>query len=209
MSWRLVDGVQVPDAVSGHPALDFCNTRAGWGTSAPKEYLVSDRAFAVWARESALLDAVACERVGDGKRMVEQARRLRDALYACLTEGPGHARDWQVINDHIAKAASASRLVPVVDDSNGLARWVLDDTGVPAADLPLLAVAAAVADLLTSPLSRCVSACPGAGCGWLFADPRRRRRWCSMAVCGNRAKARRFADRQRRDDPQAPEPISG
>ncbi|MGE5829869.1 MAG: CGNR zinc finger domain-containing protein [Micromonosporaceae bacterium] len=40
-----------------------------------------------------------------------------------------------------------------------------------------------------------MSACPGEICGWLFADPRGRRRWCSMAWCGNRAKARRYARR--------------
>jgi predicted RNA-binding Zn ribbon-like protein len=47
---------------------------------------------------------------------------------------------------------------------------------------------------LTTPVSRGVRACPGAGCGWLFYDPRGRRRWCVMAVCGNRAKAARHAE---------------
>ena len=36
--------------------------------------------------------------------------------------------------------------------------------------------------------------CPGENCGWMFIDEskNRRRRWCSMEVCGNRAKAKRF-----------------
>lgn len=31
-------------------------------------------------------------------------------------------------------------------------------------------------------------------CGWLFLDSTRNasRRWCDMAACGNRAKAKRF-----------------
>lgn len=35
--------------------------------------------------------------------------------------------------------------------------------------------------------------CPGDDCGWLFVDEtgNGRRRWCSMASCGNRTKARR------------------
>ena len=35
--------------------------------------------------------------------------------------------------------------------------------------------------------------CPGDECGWLFVDEtgNARRRWCSMAACGNRTKARR------------------
>ena len=50
MSSRLVDGVAVPLPVAGHPALDFCNTRAGWGTARPKEYLQSPIVLAVWGR---------------------------------------------------------------------------------------------------------------------------------------------------------------
>jgi predicted RNA-binding Zn ribbon-like protein len=63
--------------------------------------------------------------------------------------------------------------------------------------LPLLAVADAAATLLAEPgRASAVHACPGRGCGWLFLDPRGRRRWCSMAVCGNRAKARKHAARR-------------
>lgn len=39
-------------------------------------------------------------------------------------------------------------------------------------------------------------------CGWLFVDRSRNgsRRWCDMAVCGNRRKARRHYARRRTDD---------
>ncbi|MGH8861125.1 MAG: CGNR zinc finger domain-containing protein, partial [Jatrophihabitantaceae bacterium] len=33
-------------------------------------------------------------------------------------------------------------------------------------------------------------------CGWVFLDQSHRRRWCVMAVCGNRAKAARFRRRR-------------
>ncbi|MBP2178948.1 CGNR zinc finger domain-containing protein [Amycolatopsis magusensis] len=41
--------------------------------------------------------------------------------------------------------------------------------------------------------------CPGDNCYWAFWDssPRGARRWCSMRVCGNRAKARTYATRPR------------
>jgi predicted RNA-binding Zn ribbon-like protein len=71
--------------------------------------------------------------------------------------------------------------------------WTLD-TGI---EQPLLAVVWSAAHLLTSPDAPGVAACPGPGCGWIFADPRGRRRWCSMAWCGNRDKVRRFAQRRR------------
>ena len=53
----------------------------------------------------------------------------------------------------------------------------------------------AVADLLVSDDVRRVRACPGHDCGWLFLDPSGRRRWCQMAVCGNRAKQARIRER--------------
>lgn len=41
--------------------------------------------------------------------------------------------------------------------------------------------------------------CPNHECGWVFWDATRSRtrRWCSMRVCGNRAKARAHAERNR------------
>ena len=52
-------------------------------------------------------------------------------------------------------------------------------------------------ELLTSERRVRVKTCPGARCGWLFLDesPTGRRRWCSMASCGNREKAQRFRRR--------------
>ena len=206
MSSRLVDGVAVPEAVGGDPALDFANTRAGWGSAEAKEYLTSGRALGVWVREAELLpgeDLTALLESGL-TRSAEQAllRRtwaLRDSLYGCLM---GHARraDWLLVGAEAKVARSASRLVPIRSDLSSTpagpaASWQLDAQRLPPGRAALASIAVAEERLLTSPLAGCVAACPGAGCGWLFADPRRRRRWCSMAVCGNRAKARRFADR--------------
>jgi len=43
-----------------------------------------------------------------------------------------------------------------------------------------------------------VKACEGHACTLLFVDKTRRRarRWCSMAVCGNRAKVAAFRNRK-------------
>lgn len=59
----------------------------------------------------------------------------------------------------------------------------------------LPAIVQSAIDILISEkeLSR-VKKCEGYPCGWLFLDTSRNRsrRWCSMADCGNRAKAKRF-----------------
>jgi len=61
------------------------------------------------------------------------------------------------------------------------------------------AIARSAVDLLTSRELDHVRECAGDGCGWLFLDTSKahRRRWCTMAVCGNRAKARRHRDNRR------------
>ncbi len=55
------------------------------------------------------------------------------------------------------------------------------------------------ADLVTSSARQRLRICEGQGCGWLFLDTTRNgsRRWCNMAVCGNRAKVKRFYARHK------------
>jgi predicted RNA-binding Zn ribbon-like protein len=57
-------------------------------------------------------------------------------------------------------------------------------------DMLLLPIAQAMADLICLADLTHVKACEGAGCTLLFLDKTKRhgRRWCSMALCGNRAK---------------------
>jgi len=196
VSWHLVDGVPLPDPVGGHPALDFCNTRAGWGSPAGKEYLTGPRALRLWAVDAGLLPAGPDPGRPDGPEAFEpvaelalrRATALREALYPCAL-GHGSAADWALLAREATAARAASTLEPGPDG----ARWRLRPDDAAPTLLALHAIAASAETLLVSSLAGCVAACPGAGCGWLFADPRRRRRWCSMAVCGNRAKVRRFA----------------
>lgn len=198
-----VDGLTIPVSM-GHPALDFCNTRAGWGERVPKEYLRSHAHLAVWAGANGLVRAgrvPVLRREGERRAsaaadIVARAIRFRDALYATLV-GQG---DLPGVNEEVRAAAATALLAPSTD------RDVAPGTGWRLAprddlELPLLAVAWAAAELLTGPIAATVSACPGAGCGWLFSDARGRRRWCTMAICGNRAKARRHAERHR-DEPR-------
>jgi predicted RNA-binding Zn ribbon-like protein len=44
-----------------------------------------------------------------------------------------------------------------------------------------------------------LKACSDHGCQWAFFDRSKNRsgHWCSMRVCGNRAKARQFRERRR------------
>jgi len=192
MSGHLVDGLVLPLPIGRHPALDFCNTRAIWGSERPKEYLHSYEHLAVWAREAGLVSAGTARSVRHegGERELARALAFRDALYAVCT-GEGDETAWRGVAAEVERAAAAARLVR----ANGHGAWELPfELGV---DLPLLAIARAAGALVASPALEQVGRCRGPGCGWLFLDPHGRRRWCEMAVCGNRAKARRHATRLR------------
>jgi predicted RNA-binding Zn ribbon-like protein len=195
----VVSGLVLPVAVGGHPALDFCNTRAGWGAPAPKEYLASYDHLAVWTREVGLFrprDVATFRRAArsdavTARAVLAAALELREAAYAVLL-GSRSGPPFVVVAAQARAARAAATLRRTAPTSGPLVRWALPVGDV---NTPLLGIAAALDELLCSPLSGFVAACPGAGCGWLFADLRQRRRWCDMAVCGNRAKARRHADR--------------
>jgi predicted RNA-binding Zn ribbon-like protein len=196
---RVVDGLVLPVAIATHPALDFCNTLAGWNEPEPHDYLATYTHLVVWARETGLVDARSTTRALNGAdddprgatRQLERARSLRSALHAACTDSRSDAA-WDAV---AAEArAAASQAVLRRDGAPGR-RWSIS----PAVGLerPVLELAREAADLLAGTDLRHVRACPGTHCGWLFVDPSGRRRWCTMEVCGNRAKVRRHAERQR------------
>src|SRR6185437_2042854 len=120
--------------------------------------------------------------------VLEQAKAFRADLYAVLRD-PARAVAWPAVADEVAAAAQTLRL----HRAETTIRWEIATAGDLSA--PLAAAAWSAGELLTSPALHRVRACAGAGCGWLFLDPTGRRRWCVMATCGNREKARRFAAR--------------
>jgi len=192
-SWaRQVDGCWLPAPWGGHPVLDFCNTLAGWGGPEQHDYLTTFEHVVLFSREAGLMtDAVAHNLVGrQSPAQFVGARGLRAATYAALTGAAGE-HEWTVLAAVAHEAAHEARLLP----ADPGARWSLPVAlGV---RLPLLSLATAVADFLVSPSVSQVSRCPGDGCGWLFLNTRGRRKWCSMAVCGNRSKVREHAARTR------------
>ncbi|WP_055711818.1 CGNR zinc finger domain-containing protein [Streptomyces torulosus] len=115
-------------------------------------------------------------------------RELRESLRAVCLAHAGHPPHRAVtpLGDLLA---AAPLVVDVrADDGSASLR--------PAADpAPLLArVAAAVAEALTAGTWQRLKACEAADCHWAYYDrsPAGRGRWCSMQVCGARAKMRRY-----------------
>jgi predicted RNA-binding Zn ribbon-like protein len=193
--YEIVEGVPLPAKLGGHSALDFCNTWAGWDGHETFDYLQGYADLALWTGYVELLppERVAALRQRSGRRAdaaLDRARLFRQNLYSVLAEDPATSA-WGAVREVIQAAAGAL----VVKRTGEGVWWEM----APEADLeaPLLSVAWAAAGLLVSPDLLRVKVCPGSGCGWVFLDRRGRRRWCSMASCGNREKVRRFAERQR------------
>jgi predicted RNA-binding Zn ribbon-like protein len=206
MANHRVAGQLVPDAVSDHVALELANTRAGWGGESPREYLVSYDALAVWAGDVGLLTSGEVRALRarsrtaprEAQRAVASAIELREAWYAVATapwnDRPFDGSDLEVVRAAVAAASAVSVLRTGADGSVAL------DGGSPGSaglHLPVHRAALAAYDVLSSGDVAHVGQCAGHGCGWLFFDPSHRRHWCIMAICGNRAKARAFAERRR------------
>jgi len=202
---RIVDGLVLPVAIAEQPALDFCNTLAGWNDDAPHEYLATYAHLAVWARESGLVEADSTAHVLElaeadpraARRALDRARALRDALYVSCT-APTASTAWQSVATEARAAASQAVLTPGEPPGR---RWSV--AAAAGLDRPVLELAREAGELLAATELRHVRACPGSACGWLFLDRSGRRRWCTMEVCGNRAKARRHAERVRSARPDA------
>lgn len=75
---------------------------------------------------------------------------------------------------------------------------VVPDPRLSVVDRALVRLGAAWLELVLTGQDQRLKRCAEHTCGWVFWDTskNRSRRWCSMKVCGNRAKARRYAARR-------------
>lgn len=189
-----VGGHWLPWHTSGHPALEFCNTYAGWGGPGlpGSEWLRDYATLAVWAGHLDLAPDHVVARLlartrrepGEAAGVLAEARAFRASLYACLTD-PADSDAFKAVAG-VVEAAARSSVFTRGGDSLG--RWrIAPSAGL---RLPLYAVARSAADLLSDPRRLVVRRCPGEECGWLFLDAGGRRRWCSLATCGAAARVR-------------------
>jgi predicted RNA-binding Zn ribbon-like protein len=188
--------------VGGHPALDFVNTI---DPDEPQPDRLTDyRSLVAWAEavnllapaEAAALRRLAAAEPVQAARWLDAARHLREAaaalFRAAADKRPAARSDLDRLNSWLR------RLTPIPDLAPRGSSYVRN-TPDRQSELaqPAMRAAVSIADLLTSPDLAHVRMCEAPGCGWVFLDrsPTRRRRWCSMAGCGNRAKAQRHSRR--------------
>lgn len=191
----------------GALCLDFVNTLADRPLGR-EESLASYQDLIAWSREARVLSPRTLLALGrlasrsplDARAAFERAVRLRECLYRVFSTRAARlspaAGDMEALNRALAEALRHLRLGR---GQEGIVwRWADPDRHLAG---PLWPVVRSAAELLTSPEEDSVRECVSSSCSWLFVDRSRtrRRRWCDMKTCGNRAKARRYYHRKRAD----------
>jgi predicted RNA-binding Zn ribbon-like protein len=171
-----------------HLALDLLNTQARENGEAVDFWADGD-AVAAWLARQGVVPA-AGEKV-DGARLLADATALRTLARTLIgRRREGKKVDIDALNAYLHAYLSAPELARDADGNLVLARTARGDT---VASL-LGPVAEAVAQLLVEGDVALIRQCEHPDCILWFYDRTKahKRRWCSMALCGNRYKAAQF-----------------
>ncbi len=197
------------DLLGGPVCLDFINTLDDRFKPKPKELLASYVDLARFAEDTQILSDLQVDRLfalsqqapREATRALEAGIQLREAMYAVIgavmmkKSVPQAA--LYTVNQYVQVAARHASLV----ETKGKFGWHFDDVPLDL-EAPLWPIARSAAELLASSDLRLVRACAARNCQWLFLDASKnhRRRWCDMKRCGNRAKARAFYERSKKEE---------
>jgi predicted RNA-binding Zn ribbon-like protein len=190
--------------IGGVLALDFANTASGRATAQPIEHLQSADDVVDWASHARSIDAATAKRchaaVGRSavaaRKVLRNALELRDAVYRigsaiARDEAPSRP-DLGLLKTFACESIKSTELAPAPGSG-----YAFDFSASPVESALLGPVAWSAIELLAAGAFERIKQCPGHDCGWLFFDNSKNnsRRWCDMAVCGNRSKARRHRER--------------
>jgi predicted RNA-binding Zn ribbon-like protein len=185
--------------VGGNLALDFANTVAyRFHPEKVKDRLQDAEDVRRWANQAHLPDRDAISSCPPLSRTaLKSVRGTREDLFSIFRaiasnepiSGNALCRVDNALRDCRAKRCLSIQGLEV--------RWRWRP-GVGCSDFLLYPILTAATDLLTSVSRGLVRQCADETCGWLFLDRSnaRKRRWCVMADCGNRNKARKHYRRE-------------
>ncbi|HEV2675151.1 MAG TPA: CGNR zinc finger domain-containing protein [Aliidongia sp.] len=186
--------------VGDAPGLDFLNSIAT-PIDIPVDWIGDGEGLLAWLEQAQLMRADELESIrtralpGELDMVADQARALREWFGGFVRQHKGRPliaedlRELEPLNRLLERDEAFGRLVPQQGTGNGALelrftrRWRSPEA-------LLLPIGEALARLVCAEDFSHVKACEGPACTLLFADHTRGhgRRWCSMAICGNRAK---------------------
>ncbi|WGS21766.1 MULTISPECIES: ABATE domain-containing protein [unclassified Bradyrhizobium] len=189
--------------------LDFINSIAT-PVDTPVDWIADGDGLLRWLAQAKLvpsevLDALkARAKPGELDRVAEQARDLREWFRGFVRKHMGRAltaralRELAPLNDLLERDDAFSRIVAHRHDRGD--GFMLERTRRwRSAESLLLPIGEAMARVVCEESFADIKACEGPACTLMFADHTRARarRWCSMALCGNRAKQAAHRQRQK------------
>ncbi|NUS18981.1 MAG: hypothetical protein HOQ25_04215 [Mesorhizobium sp.] len=194
--------------VGDAPGLDFLNSIAT-PLDTPVDWIDDGEGLLDWLEQARLVPAEALATIraqalpGELDKVADQARHLREWFRGFVYAHKGRP----LMGADLAELGPLNRLL----ERDEIFRRIAPAAGgAPFAlqtarkwrtpEALLLPIGEALAKLVCTDDFSHVKACEGPACTLLFADHTRghRRRWCSMAACGNRAK--QAAHRHRHKD---------
>jgi predicted RNA-binding Zn ribbon-like protein len=180
--------------------LDFLNSIAT-PVDQPIDWLDSGDGFVGWLAQANLVPPQALNALikqatpGELDKVADQARALREWFRGFVRKHMGRPltpkafRDLKPLNALLERDEMFSR-VAAHEDSNGHHLELQTTRRWRSPEFLLLPIGEALARCVCDEAFADIRACEGHRCTLIFADHTRRRgrRWCSMAMCGNRAK---------------------
>jgi predicted RNA-binding Zn ribbon-like protein len=180
--------------------LDFLNSIAA-PVDTPIDWLDSGDGFLNWLAQAELVPADARDELkarampGELDKVADQARALREWFRGFVHKHMGRSltpkalQELEPLNRLLERDEAFSRISRQRDsEGDHLALQMIRRWRSP--ESLLLPTGGALAQLVCEENFANIKACEGHSCTLVFADRTRRRarRWCSMAICGNRAK---------------------
>lgn len=180
--------------------LAYANTLSWRGSDAPVERLPALGDLLGWLQGPAGVAAAAAAEIAAWSRehpkkaaaVFAEAIAVREALFRIFAAFAGGEAvrdpDFAALRNALAEAPARSQLAR----GNGTYAWRIEPVRPTAPDL-LAPVLWSAGDLVLNAGRFRIRQCANEKCLWLFVDESKSgtRRWCDMASCGNRAKARR------------------
>lgn len=175
-------------------ALDFINTEYGAGDQR-HDCFNDDHSVVSWLTQAALLPEHTDQQAPSG--LLALARELRASSRAVVTAAmAGVPADLTVVN----QVLEAGRPVRQLEWAAGVQAFRVATHPRDSSPASLLGpVAESLVSLVTNEKFEFVRQCEAHDCVLLFHDLSKshRRRWCSMATCGNRMKVAAFRSRNK------------
>ena len=188
--------------LAGAAGLDFLNSVATPAADMKIDWLDNGIGLLNWLKQARLVPAEALDALyaqampGELDRVAEQARDLREWFRTFAQDRKGrpisaeHLRALEPLNRLLQRDEAFSQIV-TADGGEGDTLALRTTRRWRSPESLLLPVGQALAKLVCDEDFSDVKACEGPNCTLMFVDHTRgrKRRWCSMAICGNRTKA--------------------